>query len=394
MRRRPGTKRRRGCLVIVCLATAIAIFLYGRINYLAQPYCSWDLKCYRDIAAASPGIDPSIPGPFAFRLLGPYVVGLLPIPDPLAFYILACITSLVLAGSFYGFLRYWGLRSEAAALTVVLFVFSKWMLGYTVWDYFQINDLLSLVYVLALVSALHKRAWVAFGLTMVVGALTRETSLLMIPVALVYLAEKRTLRQDWWKAVLASLPGASCFVLLRLLIHPPEQITLIAGFLKYWHKLASLDTWLRLLIVAFIPVSLVPLVFWRETVGFCKTNKHLLVLGVLVLASTMFAENNERLMAPAFLSFYPLIGTIIDRHLSRSRPTLWLLVAGSLASTFHHRMGRYLLPGNRVTMAMSLGSLFVVTIAAFMLRRSETRKQSNSGKGSARRASVARGEDW
>jgi hypothetical protein len=68
-----------------------------------------------------------------------------------------------------------------------------------------------------------------------------------------------------------------------------------------------LETWGRLLINSFVPMSLVPLVYWRQTARFALENKFMVVLVVLVFFSTWFSGSSERLMSPASVVFYLLI---------------------------------------------------------------------------------------
>lgn len=83
-------------LAILFIIAIIMVILYGQIDYTAEPFSSWDLAPYRKIALASPGISPTIEQPFAYRLLGPYLVGLLPVPDPIGFYAFAVALSIFL----------------------------------------------------------------------------------------------------------------------------------------------------------------------------------------------------------------------------------------------------------------------------------------------------------
>jgi len=111
---------------ILFFMTIVMIVLFGQIDYTEQPYSSWDLAAYREMASASPGINPDIPQPFAYRLLGPFLVGLLPIPDSIAFYALAITFSFILVFLFYYFLLQLGISRVVSTVTVLLFIFNKY----------------------------------------------------------------------------------------------------------------------------------------------------------------------------------------------------------------------------------------------------------------------------
>ncbi len=193
------------------------------------------------------------------------------------------------------------------------------------------------------------------------GVLTRETVLLMIPVALVSLVECRQLTREWRRFLLAVLPGLLCFVLLRVIVQPAGGQDTFSHFLRTVPKIAEPATWFRLLINAFIPVSLLPLIFWRHSLAFFRQNLAMLVFLLLVLASAFFGTDNERLMAPAAVVFYLLLATIIERYLYPSRLAMVALLAGGFVSSWQHFMGRYPLPSRELTLILSLASLLVVS---------------------------------
>jgi hypothetical protein len=87
------------CALLVS-ACALIILSKGRIDFASPLFADWDLHSYRLMAMASPRLAEDAIAPFCYRLLGPYVVGLLPLPDPLAFWLLNSLACLALAGEF------------------------------------------------------------------------------------------------------------------------------------------------------------------------------------------------------------------------------------------------------------------------------------------------------
>jgi len=353
------------------------IFMFGQIDYTREMFAGWDLWSYRKIAAASPGLATDVPGPFAYRIFGPYIVGLLPLPDDTAFYVCTVALSLVLALLFYFFLCNVGLTPAASALTAILFSFNKYLFGFNVWDYFQIDDLLTLIFIVILWLAMLKENWIVFGLTLFLGALTREPSMLMVPVAFAYLWEKGRLLNNW-KAITASVvPGIAAFFLLRALVSvqgvfPVQgEYTLFQAFLKHSVKMAEPEVWFRLLVNSFIPLSLLPIVFIEDTAAFFRENKHAALFFALVFISTMWGFDNARLMAPAFLVFYLLIGKFIQRF-QEKKLFIIVIVSASFISSFHHVIARYPLPSIKLTIFLSLATLAVVTVAALILRATQS----------------------
>ncbi len=100
----PAALKDLASIIFLALLTALMAFLYGRIKETRPEYADWDIWEYSRMAAAAPGLADDIPSPFAYRLLGPYLAGLLPFPDPQSFQLLSLLLSFVLILSFYALL--------------------------------------------------------------------------------------------------------------------------------------------------------------------------------------------------------------------------------------------------------------------------------------------------
>jgi hypothetical protein len=352
---------------VLLVVTIGMVFLYGRIDYTAAPYNTWDLASYQAMAAAAPRLATDVCQPPAFRLLGPYVVGLLPVPEPLGFYLLSALASVALALLAYRFFRAVGLTALTATLTVILFTFNRFWFGLTVWDFFQLNDLLSLIWIVLMFLAMFRDRWTLFGAALFAGALTRETALLMIPVALVYLWERKELRQKWLTLLLAAVPALTAFVLIRVLVPAPCGKSLFTQLAAHSGSILAPEKIFRLTVYSYAPLSLLPLVFFGTTVAYFKARPHALALLTLVFLSTLFGLSfDERLMAPAFVVLYAIIGLIIQQTDDGSSE-------GRVLTSLHHTVARYPLPDRNWTIALSMGSLLVVTAAAVIHRLRQRR---------------------
>jgi len=351
-------------LFLLIAVTLLIVFVYGRID--PEVFSGVDLKQYRAIAAESPRISDEIPRPFAYRLLGPYVVGLLPLPDHLGFYILSVLSSISLVILYFLLLRHFGVAPTVASFITVLFVLNRYLFGFTVWDYFQINDVLSLIYLVVMFRAMLKLRWGVFALVLLFGALTRETAFIMIPTAVAYLIEKKMMRSEGGKLVCAAVPGVAAFVLLRLLIHPADGPSLLEALTTCIAKLGSPQVWFRLFINAFSPLTFIPVIFFRRTLSFFKDHRYMLWFIVLVYISSLFGSDNERLLAPGFIVFYLLLAIIVQSELWQGRTVMFIILCGTFVSSFHHLYAAYPLPSRDMTVAFSFVSLTVVTLAVLI----------------------------
>jgi len=206
------------------------IYLYGRIDYTRELFARWDLHQYRAVALASPRIDAGIPRPFIYRPLGPFLAGLLPFDVDTSFYLLNVIASLGLVALAYRFMRRLGSSPGIAAAATLLYVFNKHFFGFTSWNYFHINDVLTNVFIIVMFRSMLEGRWRTFAIAMLLASVTRETFLLVIPTAVVCLIEGGRFRREWRPLLLAALPALALFVSFRILVRPESGMTLVEAF--------------------------------------------------------------------------------------------------------------------------------------------------------------------
>ena len=363
-------------ITIIFLGAVLMIMLYGQIDHTIKPYSMWDLSAYKNMALSSPSINIDIQKPQAYRILGPFLIGLFPIPLHIGFYIFSVIFSIFLVIQFYCLLRYMGLSSDVSMITVFLFMFNKYFFGFTVWNYFQINDIISLNIIIVLFLSMWEGQWMVFGVALVLGAITKEVSMLVVPILFIYLIETKCLTAKWRKALAAITPGILVFILIRILIPATGGEISTSVFLDNFNKIYSPESIFNLLINPFIPLILIPLVYFKSTVEFFKARKYALVFVCLVVFSAMFGpglfsssnvnpislfgSNNVRLMAPAFIVFYMLIGIIFE-SINKGKVFYSLILVFGLLSSFHHVYGIYPLPDRGWVYSLSLVSTIVIT---------------------------------
>ncbi len=359
-------------ILILLAATAAMIYLYGSVDYTADPFRNMDLKYYRLMAQASPRLAEGVPPPFAFRLLGPWLAGLPPAPDPVGFLALTVIASLLIPALFYRFLIEFGIERSAAFVAALLFVFNKHLFGSSIWNFFQVKDSLGLLCITACFITMLRGNWPLFSFSLIIGTVSGEAPLIVIPVLLVYLIERGKPVSEWRRAAISLIPGVAVFVLLRLLIPTQGGMGLVESFLHYSRKLRYRLVWAGLLVNPFIPLVLLPLLYIRDLWRFMRSNIYLAVLLAFVFASTLFGSNNERLMAPAFIVFYAFIGVVAERYW---RGRAWIVpavVAACFLASSHHLLARFPLPGRAVTRTIAAVMTLAVTFVSFYSSRSQS----------------------
>src|SRR5579883_395639 len=356
-------------LLLIYVAAAAMIFLYGRIDRSAQIFStSPDIRFYRSMAQASPHLATDVPRPYAYRILAPYLAGLLPFADTVAFYFCSIVAFIGLVGILYAFLRYSGINAACAALTTILYILNRSLSGFAIWEYFRLDDLLSFIEIIALFWTMEKQRWLAFSLILAIGALTRETPMVIIPVAFVFIAERHTIKHDLKKLLLAVTPSIVIFFVLRALVFADGGFTFAESFLNSVPKVAFPATWYRIIINAWIPMSFLPFIFFDRTVAFFRGKKYAAVFLLLVTVSVFFGGDNERLIAPAFAIVCLLYGTILQEELKISFPASSILLGCAFLTTINHLFARY--PVHRsATIIISLGATAIATLYLLWMKQ-------------------------
>ena len=347
----------------------VLVWLYGAIDYANDS--GTDLQWYRPMAQAAPGLALTMRTPFVYRPLGPWMAGLWPGPDPAGFYVGTVLTALALAVLLYALLRGDGIRPGFALLAGFGFFASPYVFGVLVYNYFHLADLLAFVWIVAGLLLLYRRRWRGLALVLARGALTREVCLLLIPAAFVHLWEQNRLRDDGRRRARAVVPALVLAFGYRWLAEPgPGGLGIIASLLEEGPKVARPDTWVRLLVIAWAPLSLWPLVFPKQTRAFVRAHPHRAVFALLVLASVFVGYDQERLFAPAFVFVAPLLGALVQHALRSRRAWPWAL---ALACTMvlnvpSHLAARFPLPSRGWTIVLTRTAVGLATLIALVLR--------------------------
>ncbi len=360
------------------IAAALMIFLYGKIDYTDPKLEKWDLVAYRAMALAAPGFDHDVSRPFAYRILGPYLAGLIGGHRDTGIYLVNLAFSITLIILAYRLMLVFGLRPPAACIAMILYIFNKHFFGFTTWNYFHLDDVLLNIFLIILFWSMMRRRWVIFAVALALATLAKEVALIMIPVALLALAEERALEREGPAYLRALVPAAACFVLLRLFIRPPVGPTLPEAFAQNWTKITSLDRLFRILLNPFVPISLVPLVFIDKTVSLLRGRLHMLLFYLLVLGTTLFGSNNERLLNPAFIVVYPLIGLIVQESILPSTSAVTLILIAGFLSSFHWLVARYPLPSRETGAVLSVGTMIIVTLALTLFRMMRRKEKAGA----------------
>jgi hypothetical protein len=234
-----------------------------------------------------------------------------------------------------------------------------------------VKDSISLLVITSSLIAMLQSRWMLLSSLLLLGTLNGESAVIMVPTLALYLFDRKAARSEWERALGGLLPAIAAFVLIRLLLTAPGGESLVDTFFHYSPKIGFPGTWVGLLLNPFVPLTFIPLLYYRDALSFLRENRYMALYLLLVFASTLFGSNNERLMAPAFVVFYAFIGRTAESRWHEGA-RLWALVTlCCLASSFHHLVGRYLLPEQSVTRTISILTTLIVTGASYLFSRSQ-----------------------
>ncbi len=368
------------------IITIIAIFWAGKIEINVFENGNMDLYKYRDMALASPALNFNIPHPYVYRIFAPWLAGIIPLSINLSFYILNFIFLLALSFAFYKFIVFHKTDEKIALLVTLAFVFNRYFFQFLAYDYFQLSDTLSYFLLLVSFLLLANKQWHLFGLVLIIGVLTREIALIIIPVGYVYLFEKKFNKNDYLYLSDYSVIAILVFILVRLLIPQGNGGTYFTQFnygISHFFEIPALS---KRFLIPLTPFLVIPFIFFKDLVDFFKDKIYLLVYFLLVIISTLFGNDYERLMAPAAPVFFLFLAVIIKKYLcekdsgSLRKISMGLIILSIIVSSFYHLWGIFKLPNREVTMQVTLLTDFIIFALFMVLKYKDRIKPINTGR--------------
>lgn len=331
-----------------------------------------DQNYYRQMAESSPSINLNIPHFFAHRILPPWLAGIMPCDIVSGFRILNFIFLLLYVYTFYFFLLEINLKKSTAFFLTFTFLFNRYFFQEQSWNYFQLTDIISNTIIFISLIAIKRGLYVLIGVLFIIGVLSKQTVLVIIPVGLVFLLQSKKNFKDFLKFGIALFPGIVIFFLIRILMKIPGTEKFFSEIFAEFYKFAQPVVWIKTIIIPFLPFSLLPFIFYREFINFCKNNLYLLTLLIFIILTTIVGYGFERLMIPAAPAFYAFIGILIEKlFIQKNYETKilkYLLVIIIFLNSFHHLWGLIKLPNAETTIIFSI-ILLATTTAIFIYQK-------------------------
>jgi len=320
---------------------------YGQIDIAV--FGDKDLGHYRKMAAASPWLAWNVRAPFGYRILPPWLAGMWPGGLDAGFKIGALFTIGLLAVVWYKWLERWNLAPEMRLLGLFWLLCNPHFIGFVAFNPYQWGDVITMLLVLGMALSLfkHRLGWFLFLL--IFGAMTREANLLMLPVAFWYLWREKVPRKLWRIYLLSAFFGVLVWMSIRFIVHPVNtEWNLVAAFSTYVYRVADPVAWGRLLLNAYAPFALLVLVWIKPAYKLLRPYPEWMFFLFLVVVSSFFGQDKERLLAPTFWVIYPVLLQMIARLPSASQKVgLWLSLGAVFFTSWHHLVARFpIIPRN------------------------------------------------
>ncbi|MBU0475911.1 MAG: hypothetical protein KKF62_17330 [Bacteroidetes bacterium] len=361
-------------IIILLISTIICILLSGFIDYENSVYSNMDMNKYIAMAEVSPGINTNIIKPFVYRIGAPWIAGLLPFTIPINFLILNSISLFFLSLVFFLFLLEYKTDTSLALVFTIIFQLNRYLFQFLGWNYFQLSDTLSLVFLFYSLILLRHRKYLALLFVVIVGIFIKEYMLMLIPAGFVLLYESGFKRKELFYFSIISLILISIFIGLRQII--TAEVGGESLFSQYLTQVAYYSNPIFLLkrfVGAFTPFGLLPFIFYKELFMFFKENKHLFVFVMTVIILSFFGES-ERLMAPLYPIYFLFIANLISKYFSfnfqnifKSKKVIALILISFLTS-FYHLWGIIRLPNKYYSLISAVIFSLIVSIIFIMER--------------------------
>lgn len=292
------------CLAVAGLADAVLRHESG---------ASGDEPFYLAIAA-HPGRAHSFP--YAYRVLVPWLVHILPFSQIVSFQLLALLAIAVAGGGLYVLMRHFDIGATLAAALAVAFAVSPNLLVTLLRHGQSIDPASTLVMILGCLFIVRRQRF-AVAATLIVGVAIKETSLFLVPFAYAVWARRLIDREALRDTILIAVGPICAYALLRVLI-PAVGSQYVPGYGNVSWLQTRIDilrsalstTALKRAAYAYGPLWLIAPVALL-TLPFARRG---LVLVLICVVALTVSFDTGRIIFLAVPVFYVAAGSVLQDH--------------------------------------------------------------------------------
>lgn len=195
----------------------LKLFIKGEVMFYNHPHfpLPWDHHKYIFMALTNP-FDFHI-APYCWRVFVPFIASFLPFTLSVNFLFISFI-SIVITGYFIYKISLIYFDKIEYGISALFFYYSlNFAVNYILYDFWLVDAFAILLIVISLYAILIKNDFIV-GLTLIIGALTKESVLFVVPLYYSLNSDKIWNMQLFFRTLIISLPALIVFVIIRILI--------------------------------------------------------------------------------------------------------------------------------------------------------------------------------
>ena len=360
--------------IILALLCIIAILQAGTIDLHTDKTFAADQQYYRAIADAAPDIDKTVLTPFGYRLLGPWLAGILPFNQQTSFFLLNAVALFLLTFLLFHFINNIIGHDLVSYIMTAGFLFNRYFFQFLAFNPYQINDTISLVLVLASFRAVQKKQSLLLALLLAVTSLSREIWVLVFPYSFMLAFKDRASFRQWAGMLAAFLPAFLIFLFLRWYFASDWTGQYQEQFGSGIERFFTPEGLTKRFFMAFVPAVFLPLLFWKRTLQFFRQHPEWGTFALVALVSGFFGNDHERLMLPIAPLFFALCGYGLLPLIPGQEQRIKIIVGVLFFfGSFHHIWGLFRFPSREVTFIVSLVLSFTMLLALLYIKKEAAR---------------------
>ena len=336
--------------IFIIVAVSIFVLLFtGQIEYQQLQYKNSDLTKYIAMAKVSPELNLTIIRPFVYRILAPWVIGLMPFSIPTNFFLLNTIFLILLSIVFYSALSEFDLSANVALTLTIAFQMNRYFFQFLSWNYFQLSDTIALSVLFTSFILIKRKNWILLFLLLPVSILIKEYALIILPAGLFYFLFQRKSKKDFLLFGLLSITTITVYALIRIVLDTDQGVDLLTQYITKEFYYSRPMLFLKKYIASFTPFGLLPIIFYKELIHFFKRNSFLFIYTLTVIVISYFGEA-ERMMAPLAVVYFLFVGNLVEKRFKLYQNHFFenkifvLIIITSFLSSFYHLWGIVQLP--------------------------------------------------
>lgn len=355
-------------IIIVC--TWLGILIPGSIDTANPDFSHGDFTYYRQMADAAPGLSEEVLSPFGYRIAGPWLAGTLFPDSEIGFEVLNTAALIVIPLLLYLLFIGSGISRVGASAFAISAAFNRYFFSQYAWNTYHLPDTWIFLILIAFWIFLKRKNYLPAALLIPVGIFFKEYAFLMIPVLFAVLIIGKEKIDKFLSAGVASVSAIVISIILNRTLNLPGDTVSGEFSSTLLSELSDPLAIPKRLIIAFTPFGLLPFIFFRQFLNFCRRNPHYALFMSLVLAGSFFGDDAERLAVTALPVYLIFIAELADRlteKFTSVRRRNWLIqiVIVSGISSLYHIWGIVRLP-DRTTSILFTAAILLLTASIFL----------------------------